>query len=71
MLLITFDCFINSLFNINKDIFNKKKILDVFRQKFCSLEHNNYYVSYFFDRDTIIETHNSSVLKTIIMFLDC
>jgi len=71
MLLITFDCFIDSLFNINKDIFNRKKTLDVFRQKFCSLEHNNYYASYFFCRDTTIEARNSSVLKTIIMFLDC
>ncbi len=30
ILLITFNCFINFLFNINKDIFNKKKIINVF-----------------------------------------
>jgi len=70
MLAIAFDRFNKSLFNIDEDVFNKKRITKVLRVRLYSLEYDNYYASYFFHRDATIKARNSNILKTIIMLLD-
>jgi hypothetical protein len=61
----------DSLFNIGEDIFNRKRIIDVLRQKLRLLDYDNHYISYFFRRDAATEARNSGVPETIIMLLDC
>jgi len=61
----------DSLFNIDEDIFNRKRITDVLRQKLRLLDYDNYYVSHSFRRDAVIEARNSGVPEAIIMLLDC
>ncbi len=68
--LIISNCSNNSLFNIDKNIFNKKRIIDVLYQRLCLLNYNNYYTSYFFCYNTITKACNSNILKTIIILLD-
>ncbi len=70
ILLIVFNCSNNLLFNIGEDIFNRKRIIDVFCQRLRLLNYNNYYTSYFFRRNAATEARNSNILKTIIILLD-
>ncbi len=70
ILFIVFDCSTDSLFNTGKNIFNRKRIIDILCQKFRSLDYNNYYISYFFCRNTVTETRNSDISETIIILLD-
>ncbi len=60
----------NLLFNIDENIFNKKRIIDVLCQRLRLLDYNNYYASYFFCRNIVTKARNSNILETIIMFLD-
>lgn len=65
-----FDCFNNFLFDIDEDVFNKKKIIDILRDRLYFLEYDSYFANYFFRRDATTKIRNSNVLETIIMLLD-
>jgi len=70
ILLIASDRSNDSLFNTSEDIFNRKRITDVLRQRLRLLDYDNYYISHFFRRDAVTEARNADVPETIIMLLD-
>jgi len=58
------------LFNINENVFNRKRIIEVFRQRLRSLDYDDHYASYFFRCDAITKVRNFGVLEIIIMLLN-
>jgi len=58
-----------SLFNIDKNAFNRKRIIKILRQRLRSLGYDDHYASHSFRRNAITKTRNFDVSKTMIMLL--